>query len=58
MDSITVSLIIFVCVFAGALLGILLRAVLPEHHLSKETQDIVKLGWGWWEPLPRSSSAC
>ena len=40
------SLIIFVCVFGGALLGILLRAVLPEHHLSKETQDIVKLGMG------------
>ena len=40
------SLIVFACVFGGALFGLLLRAILPEHHLSKETQDIVKLGMG------------
>ena len=47
MSSFTVSIIVFACVFGGALLGLLLRAILPEHHLSKETQDIVKLGMGW-----------
>ena len=46
MNSATMSLMIFVCVFGGALLGLLLHAILPEHHLSKETQDIVKLGMG------------
>ena len=32
--------------FGGALLGILLRAVLPQNHLSAESKDIVKLGMG------------
>src|SRR5262249_34689443 len=46
MSSITVSLIVFACVFGGALLGILLRIVLPQNHLSEESKDIVKLGMG------------
>ena len=46
MSSITLSLIVFACVFGGALLGLLLRAVLPQHHLSSETKDVVKLGMG------------
>jgi hypothetical protein len=46
MSSITLSLIVFACVFGGSLLGILLHAVLPQHHLSSETKDIVKLGMG------------
>jgi hypothetical protein len=46
MSSITISLIVFACVFGGALLGIFLHAVLPEHHLSSESKDIVKLGMG------------
>src|SRR5215475_8428819 len=46
MSSIATSLIVFACVFGGALLGILLRAVLPQNHLSAESKDIVKLGMG------------
>jgi hypothetical protein len=46
MSSVTISLIVFACVFGGALLGILLHAVLPQHHLSNESKDIVKLGMG------------
>jgi hypothetical protein len=46
MNSIAVSLIVFTCVFGGALLGMLLRAVLPEHHLGSDSKDIVKLGMG------------
>jgi hypothetical protein len=46
MNSITVSLIVFTCVFGGALLGMLLRATLPEHHLGSDSKDIVKLGMG------------
>ncbi len=35
-----------VCIFLGALLGLGLQRLLPNHHLSKETQDIVKLSAG------------
>jgi Protein of unknown function (DUF4239) len=38
--------IVFACVFGGALLGMFLRAVLPEHHLSADSKDLVKLGMG------------
>ncbi|HEX2476343.1 MAG TPA: hypothetical protein VHK01_16445 [Lacipirellulaceae bacterium] len=46
MSAITISLIVLACVFGGALIGILLHANLPEHHLSSESKDIVKLGVG------------
>lgn len=46
MSSLTISMIILACVFGGALLGLLLRAILPPHHLTSETKDIVKLGMG------------
>ena len=46
MSSTTISLIVFACVFGGALLGIFLHAVLPQHHLTNESKDIVKLGMG------------
>ena len=46
MSSITVSLIVFACVFGGALVGIFLHAVLPQHHLAADSKDIVKLGMG------------
>jgi hypothetical protein len=41
-----ISSITFACVFGGALLGMTLRAVLPEHHLSSESKDSVKVGMG------------
>jgi ABC-type amino acid transport system permease subunit len=43
MSSLAVSGIIFACVFAGALIGLLIRTRLPEHHLSPESKDLVKL---------------
>ena len=46
MSSITLSLIVFACVFGGALVGLLVHSVLPQHHLTSETKDIVKLGMG------------
>jgi hypothetical protein len=46
MSSMTLSLIVFLCVFGGAVVGLLLHAVLPHHHLGAETKDIVKLGMG------------
>ncbi len=46
MSPIQVSTIIFLCIFCSALLGMWLRAVLPEHHLNADTKDLVKLGVG------------
>jgi hypothetical protein len=34
------------CIFAGGLLGLGLQKLLPGHHLSRETQDVVKLSAG------------
>ena len=46
MSSITISLIVFACIFGGALLGIFLHTSLPQHHLASDSKDIVKLGMG------------
>ncbi len=46
MSPVTVSCIVFACIFGGTLLGMILRAVLPERHLSPESRDVVKLGMG------------
>jgi hypothetical protein len=35
---------VFALVFGSALLAILVQRVLPEHHLSTESKDVVKLG--------------
>ncbi len=37
---------VFVIVFAGALVGMALRRVLPEDHLSSDAKDVVKLAMG------------
>jgi hypothetical protein len=46
MSSMTISGIVFTCVFGGALLGMFLRATLPERHLSPDSKNIVNLGMG------------
>jgi hypothetical protein len=46
MTSLTISGIIFACIFGGTLLGMMLRAILPDEHLSAESKDIIKLGMG------------
>ncbi len=46
MSSMVLSSIVFACVFGGALFGMCLRAVLPEHHLSADSKDVVKMGMG------------
>jgi hypothetical protein len=38
--------IVFACVFGGVLLGIILRSILPDHHLSSESKDVIKLAMG------------
>jgi hypothetical protein len=46
MSEAAISCIVFACVFGGALLGMILRAALPESHLSTDSKDFVKLGMG------------
>jgi hypothetical protein len=46
MTSLTMSAIVFGCIFGGTLLGFALRGVLPDNHLNGETKDVVKLGMG------------
>jgi hypothetical protein len=46
MSSVAISLIAFVIMSGGALLGMFLRTALPRHHLSDESRDVVKLATG------------
>jgi hypothetical protein len=46
MNSIVIRLIVFACTFGGALLGIFLRTVLPQPHLSADSKDTIRLGMG------------
>src|SRR4029434_10346505 len=46
MSPLTFGVIVFACVLGGGLLGIFLRAVLPERHLSSESKDLVRLTMG------------
>lgn len=46
MSSLAISLTVFTCVFGGVLLGMFLRTILPAHHISAESKDVVKLGMG------------
>jgi hypothetical protein len=46
MSAIALSCITFVCISGGVLLGMFLRNTLPEHHLSTDAKDVVRLGTG------------
>jgi hypothetical protein len=46
MSSVSISVIVFACVFGGALLGVFLRTILPEHHLNADSKNTVNLGMG------------
>lgn len=47
MSTITTSLTVLACVFVGAIIGMRLRRTLPEHHLTPETKETVKLAMGF-----------
>ena len=44
MNPIAIRLIVFACVFGGALFGMFLRGVLPEDHLSADSKDTIRIG--------------
>jgi hypothetical protein len=44
VSPMSIGWIVLACVFGGALLGMALRLILPEHHLSPDSKDVIKLG--------------
>ncbi len=46
MISIVVAGVAFACAFGGALIGMSLRAVLPESHFTHESKDAIRLATG------------
>jgi hypothetical protein len=44
VSALAIGLIVFALVFGSALLAMLVRPALPEHHLSADSKDVVKLG--------------
>lgn len=46
MNSSALALVAFVFIFGSTLLGMALRKIMPEHQLSENTKDAVKLGTG------------
>ena len=46
MSSLAIVSIVFGCVLFSALFSMFLRVMLPEHHLSQDTKDVVKLTMG------------
>jgi hypothetical protein len=43
LTSVALSVVIFVCLFGAALLGMLLRTRLPDEHLTTDSKDVIKL---------------
>ena len=46
MRSLIVFFITFGCIIGGMVLGMYLRKLLPDHHLSDDSKDVIKLGTG------------
>ncbi len=46
MNALAASAIVFAFVSGGAGFGMLLRGILPAHHLNDESRDVVRLGTG------------
>jgi hypothetical protein len=44
VNPVSIGCIVLSCVFGGALIGMFLHRILPEHHLSTESKDVIKLG--------------
>jgi Protein of unknown function (DUF4239) len=46
VNPLAIALIVFGCVLTSALFTLFLRTILPEHHLNKDTKDVVMLTMG------------
>ena len=43
MSPVTIAVIAFACIFSGMLIGMFLRKILPDHHLSDESKKVIEL---------------
>jgi hypothetical protein len=41
-----ISLVVFVLIFGGALVGVMVRPLLSEQHLNPDSRDVVKMATG------------
>jgi uncharacterized protein (DUF486 family) len=46
MDPLIVSILVAILVFCGACVGLHMHRIIPERHLSGETQEVIRLGTG------------
>jgi hypothetical protein len=46
MSALGFAFVTFICTFAAALLGTVIRTALPQEHVTKESQDAIRLGMG------------
>ena len=46
MSPLAISSIVFACIFGVALVAMFVKRFLPEHHLSADSKEVVKLGMG------------
>jgi hypothetical protein len=46
MGALAIGGIVFVCVLGGALIGMYLESVLPKHHLSDKSKDVIRVSMG------------
>jgi hypothetical protein len=46
MSSVSLAVLAFLCPLAGATVGMTLRSRLPQHHLARESTDVIKLATG------------
>jgi len=44
MGPISISVVVFACVFGGALVGIFMHSLLPKEHLDSDSKEAVRLG--------------
>ena len=51
MSAIAISLIAFASIFCGTMLGMFLRTLLPEHHMSADSKDVMMMGTGMMATL-------
>jgi hypothetical protein len=46
MNPVNVSLLVFTCAFGSAIFGMLIKRLLPAHHISSDSKDVVRVAMG------------
>ena len=46
MNYLLISLLVFALIFGGAVVGVIVRPLLSEQHLSPDSRDVVKMATG------------